>query len=168
LLRNSLGKLHFVLPNSKASSYTPDSASGNDDDDIVLQTFKQQQKSYRALLDGLKVSTSLRLIYGSQCSLLDESHLCDGAENSRASEWRRECSQQIRRGCGGSEAEGDIIASLMWIQNNLVPWGQILNLVVRTLLSSQVSFASFDCTTSCGVHLSLQLHLPAGGNATSG
>lgn len=26
-----------------------------DQDDIVLQTFKQQQKSYRALLEGLKV-----------------------------------------------------------------------------------------------------------------
>ena len=26
-----------------------------DQDDIVLQTFKQQQKAYRALLEGLKV-----------------------------------------------------------------------------------------------------------------
>jgi hypothetical protein len=29
-----------------------------DQDDIVLQTFKQQQKAYRALLEGLKVGAT--------------------------------------------------------------------------------------------------------------
>ena len=49
----------LLAPRSGSQPLAAYCAAG-DQDDIVLQSFKQQQKAYRALLEGLKVSAGVQ------------------------------------------------------------------------------------------------------------
>ena len=51
-------KYHACNARQWSASYHVDAGAGADEGDIVLQTFKEQQRAYRALLDGMKVVLS--------------------------------------------------------------------------------------------------------------
>ena len=100
------------------SAAVPCADAGNED--IVLSTFRQQQKAYRDLLEGMKARLSLL------CPIDKRMHLRDGstmpeitlccppaadvlscAEHPSASQWGRVSHQEVRRRCRSPEEEGE-------------------------------------------------------------